>query len=209
MHQILGSCCAGVKFMGSLSVLRPDDLPVGGTVLCLTDIGEPVFMSMDLDKLRGFQKVFKQSTSVPWVTQGGRSGDPFSRTVVGFGRTIFKLNKKQNDQYNSGRRNITKQIAIREKTVELVQRETHDVPCNICDRASVRPVYNQICQKMPLIAGVAQGAMVLHDTVFSDLDMERAKKVTQPKVDGSTYLEERYYTIQILTFLSSSHLWLA
>ncbi|RYP78153.1 hypothetical protein DL769_003234 [Monosporascus sp. CRB-8-3] len=38
----------------------------------------------------------------------------------------FKLNKRQNDRYDSGRRNITKQIAIREMTVELVQRETQD-----------------------------------------------------------------------------------
>ncbi|RYP36755.1 hypothetical protein DL767_003254 [Monosporascus sp. MG133] len=194
IHQILGSRCGSVKFIGSLNVLGPDDLPIGGTVLCLTDIEEPVFKSMDPDKLRGFQKVFKQSTSVLWVTQGVRFGDPFSRMVVGFGRTIvlemlhlrlqfldldttappdptaiaesllrfqmagnwendgatsspllhsvepelyldkggrfyiprFKLNKRQNDRYNSGRRNITKQIAIREKAVELAQRETHD-----------------------------------------------------------------------------------
>ncbi|RYO86811.1 hypothetical protein DL766_000149 [Monosporascus sp. MC13-8B] len=53
-----------VKFIGSLNVLRPNDLPIGGTVLCLTDIEEPVLRSMDPDKLRGFQKVFKQSTSV-------------------------------------------------------------------------------------------------------------------------------------------------
>ncbi|RYP78152.1 hypothetical protein DL769_003233 [Monosporascus sp. CRB-8-3] len=52
-----------VKFIGSLNDLRSDDLPIGGTVLCLTDIEEPVFKSMDPDKLRGFQ-VFKQSTSV-------------------------------------------------------------------------------------------------------------------------------------------------
>ncbi|KAI1749216.1 PKS-NRPS hybrid [Xylaria castorea] len=194
VHQILGSCCGGVKFVESLSTLKTDDLPVGGTVLCLSDIEEPVFKSMNADKLLGFQSVFKQSTNVLWVTQGVRFGDPFSRMVVGFGRTIvlemlhlrlqfldldtdappdataiaesllrfqiagnwendgaesspllhsvepelyldkdnrfyiprFKLNKRPNDRYNSGRRNITKQISLREKTVELVQRETQD-----------------------------------------------------------------------------------
>lgn len=43
---------------------------------------------------------------------------------------------------------------------------------------------------MPPFAGIAQGAMVLHDTVFTDLDMERMNKVLRPKVDGATYLEE-------------------
>lgn len=193
IHRILDSSCGSVKFIRSLNALRPDDLPVGGTVLCLTDIEEPVFKSMDPDKLRGFQEVFTRSTSVLWVTQGVRSGDPFSRMVIGFGRTIvlemlhlrlqfldldtaappdpaaiaetllrfqlagnwendgtaagsssllysvepelyldksdhfyiprFKLNKKKNDRYNSGRRNITKDIALRKKTVELVLRE--------------------------------------------------------------------------------------
>ncbi len=194
VHQLLGSYCGSVKFIESLNDLRPDDLPVGGTVLCLSDISEPVFKSMDPDKLRGFQTVFKQSASVLWVTQGVRFGDPYSRMVVGFGRTIvlemlhlrlqfldldtgappsptaiaesllrlqmagnwenddaesspllhsvepelyldkdgrfyiprFKLNKRQNDRYNSGRRNITKQISLQEKTVELVQHETQD-----------------------------------------------------------------------------------
>ncbi|KAI0185009.1 putative hybrid NRPS/PKS enzyme [Xylaria flabelliformis] len=196
VRQILGSSCGDVKFIESLGNLKPDDLPVGGTVLCLSDIEEPVFKSMNADKLRGFQSVFKQSTNVLWVTQGVRFGDPFSRMVVGFGRTIvlemlhlrlqfldldtgappdptaiaesllrfqvagnwenddaeslpllhsvepelyldndnrfyiprFKLNKRPNDRYNSGRRNITKQVSLREKTVELVQRETQDTP---------------------------------------------------------------------------------
>ncbi|RYP65279.1 hypothetical protein DL771_008391 [Monosporascus sp. 5C6A] len=72
---------------------------------------------------------------------------------------------------------------------------------NICNRESVRSVYNQICQKMPPIAGVAQGAMVLHDTVFSDLDIERIKKVTQPKVNGSSYLEEIFHDINFDFFV--------
>ncbi|KAJ2974313.1 hypothetical protein NUW58_g8694 [Xylaria curta] len=194
VRQIVVSYCGSVKFIGSLSDLGPDDLPVGGTVLCLSDIEEPIFKSMDPDKLRGFQAVFKQSTSVLWVTQGARFGDPFSRMVVGFGRTIvlemlhlrlqfldldtsappnptaivesllrfqmagnwesdgaeslpllhsvepelyldkegrfyiprFKLNKRPNDRYNSGRRDITKQISLREKAVELVLSETQD-----------------------------------------------------------------------------------
>ncbi|KAH0601132.1 hypothetical protein MHUMG1_00003 [Metarhizium humberi] len=193
LREILGPCCGSIKLMKSLDVLTPGDLPVGGTVLCLTDIEEPVFKSMDQDKLRGFQEVYKQSTNVLWVTRGVRSGDAFSRIVVGFGRTIvlemphlrlqfldldtavspdptaiaesllrfqmagswenngvistlthsvepelyldkggrfyiprFKLSKSRNNRYNSGRRDITKQIDIRHQIVELVPPETQD-----------------------------------------------------------------------------------
>ncbi|KAI1304521.1 PKS-NRPS hybrid [Xylaria venustula] len=192
VRRIVNSYCGNVKYIESLNEIGSDDLPVGGTVLCLKDIEEPVFKSMDADKLRGFQTIFKQSTNVLWVTQGVRFGDPYSRMVVGFGRTIvlemlhlrlqfldldtdaaadptaiaeallrfqlaanwdndgeeslpllhsvepelyrekggryyiprFKLNKKPNDRYNSGRRDITKQISLHENTVELVQPET-------------------------------------------------------------------------------------
>ncbi|KID72760.1 Polyketide synthase-nonribosomal peptide synthetase [Metarhizium brunneum] len=193
LRQSLGPCCGSIKLMKSLDVLTPGDLPVGGTVLCLTDIEEPVFKSMDQDKLRRFQEVYKQSTNVLWVTRGVRSGDPFSRMVVGFGRTIvlemphlrlqfldldtavspdptaiaesllcfqmagswendgvistlthsvepelyldkggrfyiprFKLSKSRNNRYSSGRRDITKQIDIRQHIVELVPPKTQD-----------------------------------------------------------------------------------
>lgn len=43
---------------------------------------------------------------------------------------------------------------------------------------------------MPPIAGVVQGAMVLHDTMFSELDIERMNKAITPKVKGSIHLEE-------------------
>lgn len=185
VNHLLGPFCGSVNFIESLSHMAPDDLPVGGAVLCLSDLEEPVFKLMDADKLCGFQTIFKQSSSVLWVTQGIRNGDPYSRMVIGFGRTIvlemlhlrlqfldldaeappdptaiaestirfhlaenwkddstpllhsiepelyldkdrrafiprFKLNKRQNDRYNSGRREIIKHIAFRQQPVELV-----------------------------------------------------------------------------------------
>ena len=54
---------------------------------------------------------------------------------------------------------------------------------------------------MPPIAGVAQGAMVLRDTMFSDLDMERLNKVLQPKVNGSMHLEEIFGDVDLDFFV--------
>lgn len=58
---------------------------------------------------------------------------------------------------------------------------------------------------MPPIAGVAQGAMVLQDTIFPELTIDRLEKVTKPKVDGSVYLDEIFdhQTLEFFLFFSS------
>ncbi|KAJ3534043.1 hypothetical protein NM208_g7715 [Fusarium decemcellulare] len=76
---------------------------------------------------------------------------------------------------------------------------------DVTDRESVRGVYRQINDTMPAIGGVAQGAMVLHDTLFPDLDMERLNKVVKPKVLGSIYLDELFNeaNLDFFVFFSS------
>lgn len=53
--------------------------------------------------------------------------------------------------------------------------------------------------------GVAQGAMVLHDTMFLDLDTERIDKVMKPKIQGSMLLEEIFHDtdLEFFVFFSS------
>lgn len=63
---------------------------------------------------------------------------------------------------------------------------------DITDRGSVRTSYQNISQTMPPIAGVAQGAMVLEDTMFFDLDLPRFEKVLRPKVQGTILLDELF-----------------
>ncbi|KAI1463640.1 putative hybrid NRPS/PKS enzyme [Daldinia caldariorum] len=195
--------CKPPTFIKSIEAIRlGEDLPIGGTTLCLADVDEAVFKSMTSEKLRGFQEIFKQSTKVLWITQGARFGDPFSRMVIGFGRTVvlemlhlrlqfldiassndingslatpnatsiaeallrfeaieawgtnedsqsgnvplpystepelyldqasgklyvprFKLNKSQNDRYNSSRRTINELVDGKEITVELASQD--------------------------------------------------------------------------------------
>jgi hybrid polyketide synthase/nonribosomal peptide synthetase ACE1 len=76
---------------------------------------------------------------------------------------------------------------------------------DITDRESVRAVYKKICDELPPIAGVAQGAMVLADTMFVDMDIERVQKVLRPKVNGSIYLDEIFSTtkLEFFVFFSS------
>ncbi|KAI6472412.1 putative Hybrid PKS-NRPS biosynthetic cluster [Pyricularia oryzae] len=79
------------------------------------------------------------------------------------------------------------------------------LPLDVCDRDSVRATYKTIESTMPAVAGVCQGAMVLHDTMFTELDVERVEKVTRPKVQGSLYLEEIFHdtALDFFVFFSS------
>lgn len=61
---------------------------------------------------------------------------------------------------------------------------------DVASRDDVRCLHRHIIETLPPIAGVAHGAMVLDDTTFQDLDMERLAKVLRPKVDSSLHLDE-------------------
>lgn len=54
----------------------------------------------------------------------------------------------------------------------------------------MQKVYDEIISTLPPLAGIAQGAMVLHDALFADINLEKVQKVLRPKVNGSQYLQE-------------------
>lgn len=58
---------------------------------------------------------------------------------------------------------------------------------------------------MPPIAGVAQGAMVLHDAVLPDQSYARLRETLAPKVEGSRHLDELFSddTLEFFVFFSS------
>ncbi len=58
---------------------------------------------------------------------------------------------------------------------------------------------------MPAIGGIAQGAMILHDTPTRDMSHQDLDKVLRPKVDGSRYLDEIFQedTLEFFVFFSS------
>ncbi|KAF3392622.1 Polyketide synthase-nonribosomal peptide synthetase [Penicillium rolfsii] len=76
---------------------------------------------------------------------------------------------------------------------------------DITNRTSVHNTYRQITETMPSIGGVAQGAMVLQDTMFLDLDLARFNSVLQPKVQGSILLDELFSgdNLDFMVFFSS------
>ena len=76
---------------------------------------------------------------------------------------------------------------------------------DITNRNAVQSAYKTLCKTMPPIGGVAQGAMVLQDMMFADMDIETVERVMIPKVNGSIYLDEIFHDspLEFFIFFSS------
>lgn len=77
--------------------------------------------------------------------------------------------------------------------------------CDITRNQDVVTVYDEICKSMPPVAGVAQGAMVLHDTSVKDMTLQELSAVTKPKVQGSIHLDNLFQNkaLDFFIFFSS------
>lgn len=76
---------------------------------------------------------------------------------------------------------------------------------DVTKREALDAAFRTISATMPPIAGVVQGAMVLSDTMFADTTLETVDTVLGPKVQGSIYLDEIFYStpLDFFVFLSS------
>ncbi|KAI0802200.1 KR domain-containing protein [Xylaria sp. FL0064] len=73
--------------------------------------------------------------------------------------------------------------------------------CDITKEKELKDVHDQIGEKMPPIAGVAQGAMVLRDTPIRDMTLEQMTEVLAPKVKGSINLDKLFYHTHLDFFI--------
>ena len=76
---------------------------------------------------------------------------------------------------------------------------------DITSRDAVQNAYKTISETMPPVGGVAQGAMVLQDMMFAEMNLETVEKVMTPKVKGSIYLDEIFHDspLDFFIFFSS------
>ncbi|KAI9738829.1 MAG: putative Hybrid PKS-NRPS biosynthetic cluster [Cirrosporium novae-zelandiae] len=66
------------------------------------------------------------------------------------------------------------------------------IPMDVTNKQVVKAVVDEIRDTLPPIAGVANAAMVLEDTLFFNMSFETLMKVLKPKMDGSRYLDELF-----------------
>lgn len=76
---------------------------------------------------------------------------------------------------------------------------------DVSDYNSVKNAHDTICSTLPPLAGVIQGAMVLHDTPIRDMNLDHINTVFGPKVEGSKNLDRVLGStpLDFLLFLSS------
>ncbi|OBU00869.1 putative Hybrid PKS-NRPS biosynthetic cluster [Pseudogymnoascus verrucosus] len=82
---------------------------------------------------------------------------------------------------------------ISEKWLKFVQAdgaEVRAVPCDVTDRRSVMRAHKAICDTMPPIAGVANGAMILNDGIIAQQPHDMFNQTLKPKVDGTRFLND-------------------
>ncbi|KEZ40819.1 putative lovastatin nonaketide synthase protein [Scedosporium apiospermum] len=80
---------------------------------------------------------------------------------------------------------------------------------DVTDKSAVEKLVSEVRATCPPIAGVANGAMVLHDCLFSKMDVEVLQKVLGPKIDGSRNLDEVFYDEDLdffILFSSSAYI---
>lgn len=75
---------------------------------------------------------------------------------------------------------------------------------DITRREDLARVHSEICRNFPQIAGVANGALVLRDKAFANMDLETFQTVVRPKVDGTIYLSELFHENTLEFFIPFS-----
>ncbi|KAI0449065.1 putative polyketide synthase [Xylaria acuta] len=79
------------------------------------------------------------------------------------------------------------------------------MPCDITDEPRLRAVFKTICETLPPIIGVLNGAMVLRDVSILNMSYDQLVSVTRPKVLGSIFLDRIFdqQTLDFFIFFSS------
>ncbi|KAJ5110598.1 hypothetical protein N7532_001133 [Penicillium argentinense] len=82
--------------------------------------------------------------------------------------------------------------------------DLHIEPCDVTMKQDVARLVQQLRSTLPPVAGVVNGAMIMHDQPFIDMDEETFRKVLRPKVDGSKNLDEEFWDTQLDFFIMTS-----
>lgn len=87
-HLLEPLCLTVLNCTGLGDVTNIGTMPVGSTTLCLMDMDEPIFKSMNQATMDGIRQVFDRSKNILWITQGCRREQPYMNMSVGLGRSL-------------------------------------------------------------------------------------------------------------------------
>ncbi|PHH92952.1 hypothetical protein CDD83_3110 [Cordyceps sp. RAO-2017] len=73
--------------------------------------------------------------------------------------------------------------------------------CDVTDEEAIKAVHQTIVEKLPPIAGLLNGAMVLRDISVRNMEFEHVMDVIRPKVLGSIHLDRIFHDIDLDFFV--------
>ena len=77
---------------------------------------------------------------------------------------------------------------------------------DVTKKEDLKKVVDEIKDICPPIAGVANGAALFDDKLFSEMSLGTMKRVTKPKIDGTNYLDEIFSDSKLDFFIAFSSL---
>ncbi|KEY66410.1 hypothetical protein S7711_05843 [Stachybotrys chartarum IBT 7711] len=79
------------SIVSSLNDIVQDGIqvPYGAVVMCLSDLTEPAFNSMNEQRFRGIQEIMRKAGTLLWVTHGAKANNPTANMMIGLGRSIL------------------------------------------------------------------------------------------------------------------------
>ncbi|GKT82135.1 polyketide synthase [Colletotrichum tofieldiae] len=75
------------------------------------------------------------------------------------------------------------------------------IPCDVTNEPALRAAHKTICDTLPPIIGVLNGAMVLRDVSIQNMSYEQMSDVVQPKVLGSIHLDRIFHNENLDFFI--------
>lgn len=95
VHQLIEQISSPLKArftnitrVASIEAFNAMELPVSSTVLCLTELDEPLLRTVTPAKLDALKVLWGQARNILWVTCGSRAEEPHSFMMVGMGRAM-------------------------------------------------------------------------------------------------------------------------
>ncbi|PYI02720.1 hypothetical protein BO78DRAFT_422284 [Aspergillus sclerotiicarbonarius CBS 121057] len=90
------------------------------------------------------------------------------------------------------------------RTVEDLGATVRPLSLDITSRESLQRFLREVNRSMPPIAGVANGAMIMEDVQFENLEFESMERSMKPKVLGSKLLDQAFYDTPLDFFIMFS-----
>lgn len=118
-----------IVILSNIDEVEETSLKMADALICMSDLEEPLFKSMNEKKFRALQAIFYQSKHILWVSQGRRADEPYANIMIGASRSIIRESPHLQVQFidiDSVNVLYSQPLLLPEALLRLVYLTTHD-----------------------------------------------------------------------------------